>query len=245
MVGKRTHPPIRRAADPGHRDRLQRDRQRARHARARRPGDQVLRRLALPVSSGRGSSVRPMLVRELVDGQEVDQVLLVRDQPAPRHARRRRAGRALAGRPHRHRRPPRCATAPPVLRAGHARCASPGASSRTRSAAAGSRCARCAPPPTASTTLDDLLDGPPRPLAGMESDLRELLATIQNPHLRALLDLVFGPTARDLAPVPRRAGRQALPPGLPARAARALAAASPRRSAPSPPPSRASTATSR
>jgi 3'-5' exoribonuclease len=29
----------------------------------------------------------------------------------------------------------------------------------------------------------------------MESDLRELLGTIQNPHLQALLDLVFGPTA--------------------------------------------------
>jgi 3'-5' exoribonuclease len=40
---------------------------------------------------------------------------------------------------------------------------------------------------------DDLHDGPPRAAAQMEGDLRELLATIQNPHLAALLDGVFGP----------------------------------------------------
>jgi 3'-5' exoribonuclease len=38
-----------------------------------------------------------------------------------------------------------------------------------------------------------LLDGPPRGAPQMEADVRELLATIQNPHLRALLDAVFGP----------------------------------------------------
>jgi len=38
----------------------------------------------------------------------------------------------------------------------------------------------------------DLLDGPPRSAAQMEADLRELLATVQSPHLRALLDRVFG-----------------------------------------------------
>ena len=41
--------------------------------------------------------------------------------------------------------------------------------------------------------LAELLDGPPRSATGMEADLRELLATVQNPHLRALLDAVFGP----------------------------------------------------
>ena len=45
--------------------------------------------------------------------------------------------------------------------------------------------------------------------------------------------------------LPRGAGRQVLPPGLQARAARALASGSPRRSARSAPPSAASTATSR
>jgi 3'-5' exoribonuclease len=38
----------------------------------------------------------------------------------------------------------------------------------------------------------DLQDGPPRSAAKMEGDLRELVATIQDPHLRALLDRVLG-----------------------------------------------------
>ena len=37
----------------------------------------------------------------------------------------------------------------------------------------------------------DLQDGPPRAADHMVADLRELLATIQDPHLRALLDTVF------------------------------------------------------
>ena len=40
-----------------------------------------------------------------------------------------------------------------------------------------------------------LLDGPPRAADQMEADLRELVATVQNPHLRALLDAVLGPEA--------------------------------------------------
>ena len=39
---------------------------------------------------------------------------------------------------------------------------------------------------------DSLLDGPHRELAQMESDLRGLVATVQNPHLRRLLGIVFG-----------------------------------------------------
>jgi 3'-5' exoribonuclease len=41
----------------------------------------------------------------------------------------------------------------------------------------------------------DLLDGPPRSAVQMEADLRALLATVQNPHLRLLLDRVLGPDA--------------------------------------------------
>jgi 3'-5' exoribonuclease len=41
--------------------------------------------------------------------------------------------------------------------------------------------------------LSDLLDGPPRSAEGMEADLRDLVATVQCPHLRALLDRVFAP----------------------------------------------------
>jgi 3'-5' exoribonuclease len=38
---------------------------------------------------------------------------------------------------------------------------------------------------------DELLDGPTRTAAQMEVDLRELLGTIQNPHLRRLLAAIF------------------------------------------------------
>ena len=38
---------------------------------------------------------------------------------------------------------------------------------------------------------DDLLDGPARTAVQMEADLRELIGTIQNPHLRRLLGAVF------------------------------------------------------
>jgi 3'-5' exoribonuclease len=39
---------------------------------------------------------------------------------------------------------------------------------------------------------EDLLDGPARGVAQMEEEVRELLATIQEPHLRTLLARVFG-----------------------------------------------------
>jgi 3'-5' exoribonuclease len=41
----------------------------------------------------------------------------------------------------------------------------------------------------------DLHDGPPRAVDQMEADLRELVGTVQNPHLRGLLDRVLGPGA--------------------------------------------------
>jgi 3'-5' exoribonuclease len=48
-------------------------------------------------------------------------------------------------------------------------------------------------PPTPGTfDLKDLLDGPAREVSHMEAEVRELLATIQEPHLRILLDRVFG-----------------------------------------------------
>ncbi len=40
-----------------------------------------------------------------------------------------------------------------------------------------------------------LLDGPPRPAAEMEADLRALVDSIDAPHLRALLDRILGPGA--------------------------------------------------
>ena len=41
--------------------------------------------------------------------------------------------------------------------------------------------------------LDLLLDGPPLPVAGMEAALRDLIEQVRSPHLRALLDGVLGP----------------------------------------------------
>jgi 3'-5' exoribonuclease len=43
-----------------------------------------------------------------------------------------------------------------------------------------------------SFDLADLVDGPPRSARQMEADLRALVATIQEPHLRTLLDRILG-----------------------------------------------------
>ena len=43
-----------------------------------------------------------------------------------------------------------------------------------------------------SFALEHLLDGPPRGAAQMEADLRELIATVQEPHLRVLLERMLG-----------------------------------------------------
>jgi 3'-5' exoribonuclease len=40
---------------------------------------------------------------------------------------------------------------------------------------------------------DELVDGPTRNPEQMETDLRELVGTVQNPHLRRLLSAIFGP----------------------------------------------------
>ena len=47
--------------------------------------------------------------------------------------------------------------------------------------------------------LEDLLDGPRIPVERMEADLRELIATLQCRHLRALLDRIFGPATETWA----------------------------------------------
>ena len=124
-----------------------------------------------------------MLVRELVDGQEIDQVLLVRGPVARRRALRLKLGdrtgcvRATASRRGRR-----------LLRARARSCTCSG---RFAAGELEVRAARAAA--DGEYDLAELLDGPPRSATGMESDLRELLATVQNPHLRALLDAVFGP----------------------------------------------------
>ncbi len=136
-----------------------------------------------------------MLVRELVDGQEIDQVLLVRDRP--RRVTRDGAEQVELSLGD------RTGTVTATMRDGAAAaCCDPGravrVSGRFEHASRGQgriEVRALQPAADGEYVLDDLLDGPPRALPGMESDLRELLGTIQNPHLRALLDGVFGPTA--------------------------------------------------
>jgi 3'-5' exoribonuclease len=47
-------------------------------------------------------------------------------------------------------------------------------------------------PADEEVVYDELIDGPVRDADQMEGDLRELIATVQNPHLRRLLAVVFG-----------------------------------------------------
>ena len=75
----------------------------------------------------------------------------------------------------------------------------------------------------------NLLEVSPLPLERMEADLADLLETIQDPDLRELLDRLLRAGRRALGALPRRPGRQALPPGLPPRAARAHALGRPGR----------------
>jgi 3'-5' exoribonuclease len=135
-----------------------------------------------------------MLLRDLSHGQEVDCVLLVREA----ELRRRRDGGeflrvVLAD---------RSAQVTAMVWDGAAdaqeRC-SPGRFVRVRGRYEvhqrwGAQLAVCALADAVPGSFDpaDLVDGPPRPAAAMEADLRELVATVQDPHLRALLDRILG-----------------------------------------------------
>jgi 3'-5' exoribonuclease len=135
-----------------------------------------------------------MLVRELRDGQDLDQVLLVRAA----ELRRKRDGRALLRltlcdrsgqvvaivRDGADDLRELCRPGRPVRVAGRFECHlrwGPQIAVRA-----------LGEPAPGSYDLADLVDGPPRSAQQMEADLRELVATIQNPHLRALLDRVLG-----------------------------------------------------
>jgi 3'-5' exoribonuclease len=137
-----------------------------------------------------------MLVRDLTDGQEIDQVLLVRG----REIRATRDGellRVTLG--------DRTGTLTAVAREDVAALAAdcePGACVRVAGRfgvhprhGAELRLAAVRPAQPHEYDLDELLDGPPHPLDRMEADLRELVATVQNPHLRSLLDRVLGADA--------------------------------------------------
>jgi 3'-5' exoribonuclease len=147
--------------------------------------------------SGGRSSVPAMFVREFVEGQEIDQVLLVREH----QLRRKRDGaeslRLLLG--------DRTGTVEVMVREGAAELAPLCAAGDCVRVAGrfgvhpryGGQIALAALRPAAAQErpMEDLLDGPPRSAEGMEADLRELIATVQDPHLRALLDRILGADA--------------------------------------------------
>jgi 3'-5' exoribonuclease len=125
-----------------------------------------------------------MQVRELADGQDIDQVLLVRErEPRGEGLRLVLADRtgAVTG----------------IVRDGDAAAAPAGACVRVAGRYEQGRIEvrelREAQPH--EVDLETLLDGPARPLPTLEDDLRELVATVQDPHLRALLDGLLGPQA--------------------------------------------------
>ncbi|HEV7529123.1 MAG TPA: HD domain-containing protein [Solirubrobacteraceae bacterium] len=135
-----------------------------------------------------------MLVNELIDGTEIDQVLLVRE--AERRQRKDggdylrlqlgdRTG-ALA-----------CMVWEELGEVEELACAGSAVRVRGRYTVhprfgpqINLRGLQPAEPGTFS--LDDLLDGPVRAVEQMEREIRELIATIQEPHLGLLLERVFG-----------------------------------------------------
>ena len=116
--------------------------------------------------------------RELTEGQEVDLVLLVRE---------RADGRVMLA--------DRTASLSAAIPAELAALCEPGACVRVAGRVERGRLLVEAlrPARTDEYVLDDLLDGPRIGAERMESDLRELIATVQCVHLRALLECVFGP----------------------------------------------------
>jgi len=140
------------------------------------------------------SKVARVLVREFQDGQAVDCVLLVREV----EVRRKRAGgeylKLVLG--------DRTGTVPAVMWEGGADVATNtpcGRPARVTGRYAvhtryGPQLVIEALEPVRDGEYDPhgLLDGPAHEVTQMESDLRALLETIQNPHLRRLLDDLLG-----------------------------------------------------
>src|SRR4051794_5831361 len=147
-----------------------------------------------PMPSAPGPTVFPMLVRDYQDGQDLDVVLLVR---AAETRRRRdgstflrlalgdRSGQVVAiVRDEVSEMEQLCRAGRPVRVGGRYECHPRwGPQIVVRS---------LGEPPPGSFDMRVLVDGPPRSAQQMEADLRELVATVQHPHLRALLDRVLG-----------------------------------------------------
>ncbi len=144
--------------------------------------------------SAAASTFKPMLINELTDGMEIDQVLLVRQL----ERRPRRDGgdylRLLLG--------DRTGALPSMVWEGLEQIealARPGEPVQVRGRYSVHprfgpqiNLRELAAAQDGSFTPADLLDGPAREASQMERDLRELILTIQEPHLRVLLERVLG-----------------------------------------------------
>jgi 3'-5' exoribonuclease len=147
-----------------------------------------------PMPSADASTVFPMLVRDLSDGQDLDQVLLARAV----EVRRRRDGGALLklslG--------DRSGHLAAIVRDGVAEAQElclPGAAVRVTGRyechprwGPQIEVAEVAAPARGAVDAADLVEGSPHDAGQMEEDLRQLVSTVRNPHLRALLDRVLG-----------------------------------------------------
>jgi 3'-5' exoribonuclease len=139
--------------------------------------------------------VPTVLLRDLTDGQAVDQVLLV----AEAEVRSRRSGEAFL----RLVLSDRTGRVTAMVWEDHERLVEhlvPGRAVRVRGTFCvhpkfGGQLDGCTflRPVEGSYDEADLRDGPPRPAALMEADLRALVDTVQDPWLRELLDRVLGP----------------------------------------------------
>jgi 3'-5' exoribonuclease len=135
-----------------------------------------------------------MLLNELTDGAEIDQILMVRESEC---RTRRDGGEYLRLQLGDRTGAVACMVWDDPAEAG--RLTPPGAAVRVRGRYTvhprfGPQINLKALEPAADGSYDpgDLRDGPVRDVAQMESEVRELLATIQEPHLRILLERVFG-----------------------------------------------------
>jgi 3'-5' exoribonuclease len=138
-----------------------------------------------------------MFVRELVDGQDIDRVLLVRERELLTKRDGTELLRLLLG--------DRTGTVVAIASEEPAELAQhcpPGSCVRVsgrygvHSRYGGQltvSALRAAEP--GEYDVSELTDGPPRSAEQMEADLRELIATVQEPHLRALLERVLGAEA--------------------------------------------------
>jgi 3'-5' exoribonuclease len=136
-----------------------------------------------------------MFVRELVDGQEIAQVLLVRERELRVNGEGGEYLRLMLGdrtgavaavvKEHVPELAPLCETGAPVAVEGRY-VVDPRPELALRSLRAAQ---------AHEYDLEDLLDGPLRPVRQMEQSLRDLIAQVHDPHLHELLDRVLGPEA--------------------------------------------------